>query len=63
MFSSIWQLLVWAVAIGLTVLLTFSLGPVGFIIGLVLCAFQASSFNRRKRNKQHKELIDALKNK
>lgn len=59
----VWKLVVWAVLLGITVGLSVAFGPVGFIIGLLLCWIQSASFRRREQNKQHKELLAAMKNK
>ena len=59
----LWKVLVWGILLAITIGLSMGFGPVGFIIGLLLCWIQSGSFRRREQNKQHKELISALKNK
>ena len=59
----VWKLVIWGVLLAVTVALSVAFGPVGFIIGLLLCWVQAASFRRREQNKQHKELLAAVKNK
>ena len=59
----VWKLVVWAVLLAITVGLTIAFGPVGFVIGLLLCWVQSSSFKRREQKRQHKELLAAIKNK
>lgn len=59
----LWKLVVWGVLLAITVGLSVAFGPVGFIIGLLLCWAQSASFRRREQNKQHKELMSALKHK
>ena len=59
----LWQVVVWVVLLGITAGLTVAFGPVGFIIGLLLCWIQQSSFRRRQERKEYKELLAAVKNK
>jgi len=57
----IWKLFIWCVLLVVTVSLSVMFGPVGFIIGLLLCWIQHSSFSRREMKKQHKEMLEAIK--
>lgn len=59
----LWKLVVWCVLLAITVGLSVTFGPVGFIIGLLMCWAQSASFRRREQNKQHRELVSALKGK
>ncbi|WP_067517900.1 hypothetical protein [Endozoicomonas ascidiicola] len=59
--GTIWKAVVWLVVLGITAGLTVAFGPVGFVIGLILCWVQSSSFRRREQNKQHKELMETMK--
>lgn len=58
-----WKIVVWCVLLAILAGLTVVFGPVGFVIGLILCWIQSASFRRREKNKQHKEMMSALKQK
>lgn len=57
----VWKLVIWGVLLAITVGLSVAFGPFGFIAGLLMCWLQASSFRRREQNRQHKELLKAVK--
>lgn len=59
--TGIWRLVVWCVLLGITAGLTLAFNIVGFAVGVVLCLLQAGSFKRRDQNRQHKELMAAMR--